>query len=169
MVPAFDVHRKALSEAERYLRPPATPSLPQTKASSRPSSRSSRSSSLSTRRLHDAQLAEEKLKLHLRHHQEDKQEDSRQASLEAERTARQASLEADRIAQQANLDAERIAREADLKVERKALDAAREERRIKQQLEIVSLEKQVLTRQLSGSPIDDLECLDLRPPRTNAF
>ena len=177
---ATDVHRKALSEAERYLRPPATPSLPQTKASSRPSSRSSRSSSSSTRRLHDAQLAEQKLRLQLRHHQEDKQEDSRQASLEAERTARQASLEAertarqasleaDRIAQQANLDAERIAREADLKVERKALDAAREERRIKQQLEIVSLEKQVLTRQLSGSPIDDLECLDLRPPRTNAF
>ena len=71
---ATDVHRKALSEAERYLRQPATPSLPQTKAISRPSSRSSRSSSSSTRRLYDAQLAEEKLKLQLRHHQEDKQE-----------------------------------------------------------------------------------------------
>ena len=42
---AIDVHRKALNEANHYLRPPATPSLPQTKASSRPSSRSSRSSS----------------------------------------------------------------------------------------------------------------------------
>ena len=98
-----DVHRKALIEAERYLRPPATPSLLQTKASSRPSSRSSShlSSSSSTRRLHDAQLAEQKLKLHLRHLQEDKQEDSRQATLEAERIARQATLEAERTVAEA--------------------------------------------------------------------
>ena len=66
------------------------------------------------------QLAEEKLKLQLRHHQEDKQEDSRQATLEAER-----------IARQANLEAERITREANLEVERKALDGAKEERKSK--------------------------------------
>ena len=51
---ATDVHRKALSEAERYLRPPPTPSLPQTKASSRPSSRSSSHRSTSSQRLLDA-------------------------------------------------------------------------------------------------------------------
>ena len=147
---------------ERYLRPPPTPSLPQTKASSRPSSRSNRSSFSSTRRLHDAQLAEEKLKLQLRHHQEDKQEDARQASLDAERMAPQAT-------QQSNLEAERAIPEANLEVERKALDAAKEERRIKRQLEVSSLEKQVLTKQLSGSQEDDNESLDLQPPRANAF
>ena len=31
------------------------------------------------------------------------------------------------------------------------------------------LEKQVLTQQLSGSPVDDIESLDLQPTRTNAF
>ena len=56
---AIDVHRKALIEADRYLRPPVTPSLPKSKASSRSSSQ--RSSSSSTRRLLDANLAEKKL------------------------------------------------------------------------------------------------------------
>ena len=166
---ATDLHRKALNEADRYLRPPATPSLPQTKASSRSSSRSSSHRSTSSQRLLDAQLAEQKLKLQLRHHQEDKQEDARQASLEAERTARQASLEAERTARQASLEAERITREANLEVERKALEAEKGERRIKQQLELASLEKQVLTKQLSGSQGDEIESLDLRPPRANAF
>ena len=56
-----------------------------------------------------------------------------------------------------------------LDAEKKALDATGEERRITQQLEIVSLEKQALTQQLSDSQDDDLESLDLQPPRTNAF
>ena len=148
---ATDVHRKALNEADRYLRPQATPSLPQTKASSRSSSRSSSHRSTSSQRLLDAQLAEQKLKLQLRQHQEEaeakKQEDARQANLEAERAALEATLEA----------------------ERKALDVAREGRRMTQQLELASLEKQVLTKQLSGSQGDDIESLDLRPPRANAF
>ena len=99
----------------------------------------------------DAQLAEEKLKLQLRHQEEDEQEDTRQATLEAERIARQATLEAERITRQATLN------------------AAKDKWRIKQQLELVSLEKQVLSQQLSGSQEDEIESLDLRPPRANAF
>ena len=147
---AIDVHRKALTEADRYLKPPATPT--------RPSSRSSNYRSTSSQRLLDATLNEQKLMLQLRQHQEEvetkKKEDEARVTLAAKQEA---------------LDAERKGLEAASDQQQKALDAAREERRITQQLEIVSLEKQVLTQQLSGSPVDELGSLDLQPPRTNAF